>query len=273
MKLFFSFLMIIAAGMVAVSCRPSKKIQEAIGKKDTAAVVVVNPAVIDSARMTREAYEAIDKRRIRFNTFSAKIKVNYEDKEKETRDFNAFVRIQNDSVIWVSINAVLGIEAFRILITKDSVKLLNKLDKVVQLRSISYLQEITQLPFDFHTMQDLITGNPIYLDSNIISYRKNGEELSMLSVGDLFKHLITVNSDSYEVLHSKLDDLDTERNRTCDLTYGDYETSDARRFSTDRKITVSEKSRLDIKLNFKQYRFNEELTKDTTGQLLAACSL
>jgi hypothetical protein len=256
----FLFFLALAGGIAFTSCRPSKKIQEAIGKKDTAAVVVVNPTHIDSQKFTREAYTSITNNKISFGTFSAKIKVNYEDKGKETRDFNAFIRIAKDSVIWVSINAVLGIEAFRILITKDSVKLLNKLEKTVQLRSISYLQEVTQLPFDFYTMQDLIAGNPIYLDSNIVSYRRNGDELSMLSVGSLFKHLITVSSGSYEVIHSKLDDVDVERNRTCDLTYGDYEMADGRRFSTDRKIVVSEKSRLDIRLNFKQHKFNETLT-------------
>ncbi len=49
--------------------------------------------------------------------------------------------LQKDKIIWISINAtLLGIEAFRAVITPDSVKVLNKLDKVYQLRSVSYLQ-------------------------------------------------------------------------------------------------------------------------------------
>jgi hypothetical protein len=46
-------------------------------------------------------------------------------------DVNATMRMYKDSAIWLSANAVLGIEAMRVLITKDSVKLLNKLDKTI----------------------------------------------------------------------------------------------------------------------------------------------
>ena len=56
---------------------------------------------------------------------------------------------------------LLGIEAFRAIITPDSVKVLNKLDKVYQLRSVGYLQEMSHLPFDFNTLQSIVLGNPI----------------------------------------------------------------------------------------------------------------
>jgi hypothetical protein len=50
------------------------------------------------------------------------------------------------------------------------------------------------------------------------------------------------------------------RNRTCDLTYSDYENKAGMLFSTARKITVAEKSKLDIDMNIKQYSFNETLS-------------
>ena len=59
---------------------------------------------------------------------------------------------------------------------------------------------------------------------------------------------------------SKLDDLDGLRNRTCYLTYSDYETKEGVPFPAKRTINVSEKTQLDIKLDFKQYDFNETLT-------------
>ena len=45
-----------------------------------------------------------------------------------------------------------------------------------------------------------------------------------------------------------------------DITYGDYENNDGVNFSTSREITVSEKNKLDVHLNFKQYQFDKELT-------------
>ena len=46
---------------------------------------------------------------------------------------------------------------------------MNLLKKNVQLRTISYLQDVTALPFDFKTMQDLVVGNPVFIDSNVVS--------------------------------------------------------------------------------------------------------
>ena len=82
----------------------------------------------------------------------------------------------------------------------------------------------------------------------------------LATIGKYFKHLLTLNKDDRLVVHSKLDDVDVNRNRTADITYGEYENNNGLPFSTFREITVSEKNKLDIHLNFKQYEFNKDLT-------------
>ena len=164
-----------------------------------------------------------------------------------------------DSAIWISITAILGIEGLRAYITKDSVKILNKQDKVYTARSVAYLQEVTALPLDLHSLQNILIGNPVFVDSNIISYSKAGTTVSLLSIGDWFKNLLTLN-DAAKIENSKLDDIDKKRSRTCNLSYGDYENKKGALFSTKRRITVAEKSNLDIKLDFKSYDFNETLS-------------
>ena len=96
------------------------------------------------------------------------MKVNYEGSDGKGYDFTAYLRIQKDSVIWISVQTIIG-EAFRILITSDSVKMISKFGKTkgLILRSVGYLQEAAGVPFDFKTMQDLLIGNPVYLNSNI----------------------------------------------------------------------------------------------------------
>lgn len=264
----FVLLMLVTAGMVAgfsvVGCRSAKKITTAMAKKDTLVVKKADTSVVvdlkaDSILYIRALYGHLRSNLIDCNTFSAKMKVHYEGSDGKDYEFNAFLRLEKDKMIWVSINALLGIEAFRAVITPDSVKVLSKLDKVYQLRSVSYLQEITHLPFDFQTLQSLILGNPIYLDSNIVFYRKDDQGISLLDEGPLFRNYITLNKADYSIKHSKLDDVDRLRARSCDLTYGDYEKKDGVLFSTYRKIAVAEKARLDIELTFKQYSFNEPL--------------
>ena len=107
-----------------------------------------------------------------------------------------------------------------------------------------------------NTLQDLLIGNPIYLDSNIIFYRKEPNVISLMSVGGLFKNYVTLNDGNYTIKHSKLDDIDVMQPRSCDLTYGDY----IQNFSTYRKISIAEKWKLDIEFVFKQYNFNENLS-------------
>src|SRR5688572_9711280 len=135
--------MIITAGN---SCRSTRKIQTAITKKDTVQVIPVADPKADSMRYIHEVYDRIMKNRIDFNTFSAKVKVDFEGSDGKKSDFNAFIRLKKDSVMWISIIAAFGIEGFRVLITPDSVKVINKLDKVIQLRSVEYLREVSRIP-------------------------------------------------------------------------------------------------------------------------------
>ncbi len=245
--------------VIAISaCRSTKKISGAIATRDTTAAVVVDSRA-DSVRFIKEVYGDIMDNRIDFNTFSAKVKVDFVGGDGKKSDFNAFLRMKKDSVIWVSINAALGIEAFRIMITPDSVRVLNKIDKEIQVRSAAYLNEVSGVPLSFYDVQNLILGNPVQLDSNIIYYRKQDENISLMSIGKVFKHLVTVTDNGRLILTSKLDDINEKRARTALFTYGGYEKTGAGQFPTTRTITASEKNKIDIDMQFRQYAFNEQL--------------
>lgn len=241
------------------SCRSTRKIQTAIAKKDTVALSVVDvPTHADTVAFISQSLGRMEAGRINYTTFSAKINVDYQGKDGKKYDVNANLRMYKDSVIWISITAIFGIEGLRAYITKDSVKLLNKQDKVYTARSVAYLQEITALPLDLFSLQDILIGNPVFVDSTV-SYSVTGDHISLLSLSHWFKHLLTLNA-SAKIESSKLDDIDLSRNRTCNLSYTEYENKKGVDFSTKRRITVSEKSNLDIKLDFKQYDFNETLS-------------
>jgi hypothetical protein len=262
LKISFCFFLVGLIAMALSSCRSAKKITTAISKKDTVKIktdtATMEDLHADSLKYIRQLYSHIQSNVIDCQTFSAKLKVHYEGSDGKDYEFNAFIRLQKDKMIWISINALLGIEAFRAVITPDSVKILNKLDKICQFRSVSYLQEISHLPFNFNTLQSIVLGNPVYLDSNILFYRKDIQGISFLSIGPLFRNYMTLNND-LSLKHSILDDVDQMQDRSCDITYGDFEKVDTVLFSTYRKIVVSEKGRLDVEMSFKNIRFNENL--------------
>jgi len=244
------------------ACRSTRNIQTAIIKKDTVTVIPEAPVPThaDTMAFIEEQFNRIKRNRIAYTTSSAKIDVGYTDGDGKKYDVNAHVRMYRDSVIWVSVTGMLGIEGLRAYITRDSVRILDKQNKMYTLRSVGYLQEVTALPLDLNSLQDLLIGNPVYLDTNIVSYDRNEDRLSLLSLGSFFKNLFTVSVADHLMASSKLDDIDELRNRTCYLSYSEYDTKKGVPFPLTRTITVSEKKQLDIRLHFRQYDFNEMLS-------------
>ncbi len=259
-------LIIILLAIAIFSCKTVKKtqtIQEAITKKDTAQTIVIKESPkVDSAAIVKDILSKVVRSKIDFNTFNAKIKVDYEGPEKSD-NYTAYLSMKKDSIILIKIKgSFLGISAVGLeaKIRKDSVTVVQMVgQKSVTHRSISYLQEMTQIPFDFATLQDLLIGNPVFIDNNVVSYKASANQLLVLMVGGLFKHLLTLDNTAYSIQHSKLDDVDLQRNRTGDITFSEYRPMGPYQFSTYRKISVAEKSKLDISLDFKEYSLNEPL--------------
>jgi len=123
-------LIIITAASLFASCRATRNIQTAVAPKDTIAVTA--PVIVkenkkeDSVKFIQETYTNVKGNTIDFTTFSAKIEVDYADAEGKKYNVNANLRMYKDSVIWVSITAIFGIEGLRALITPYSLKNLDK---------------------------------------------------------------------------------------------------------------------------------------------------
>ena len=261
----------------AAGCRSTRSLRKVIATpaphRDTTAIKALDSLLpardlhADSMAVIQTALAGLAHNHIDFQTFSATMHVHYEGSDGQDNEVNAVVRIKKDSIIWIEIYAKVGpmtIKAFQALITPDSVKILDRVKKVVRLRSVSYLQEQMHLPVDFRTVQDILIGNPVFLDTaNILYYRSETKGISLFSVGPIFTNFLTLNPDN-TVGHSKLDDTDPMRARTCDMTYGDYDYGGQGQapapFSTYRKISVAEKGKVDIEIGInKHYKFNEAL--------------
>lgn len=259
------------AGLVG-SCRSTKKIQKVIATPaphpDTVgaakrAAEPVRDLHADSMAVIRTTVAGLYRNRVDFQTFSGKIHVHFQSSDGKDYELTAFVRIRKDSVIWISIVGSLGPvtkEVIRALITPDSVKVRDNRERVIRVRSVSYLQDQAHLPVDFKALQDLLIGNPIFLDTTkVLYYRTETKGISLFSAGVEFSNFLTLNPD-LTMKHSKVDDVNPLSARTCDLTYGDYDYSGVVPFSTYRKVSVEEKSKVDIEMSYKQYKFNEVLS-------------
>src|SRR5688572_43061 len=202
-----SIIFLVVAACLMASCRSTRKIRTAIAKKDSVQVAPLpGRSGEDSAAFIRETMSKVQAGKIDFTAFSAKINVDYQGTDGKKYDVNANLRMYKDSAIWISITAIFGIEGLRAYITKDSVKILNKQDKVYTARSVAYLQEVTALPLDLKSLQDILIGNPVFFDSSTVSYSRSGNSISLLSTGKWFRNLLTLN-EMGRIENSKLDDV------------------------------------------------------------------
>lgn len=110
---------------------------------------------------------------LKFNQFSAKFSATYiVDKKKTTVSGN--LRIEHDSIIWISITPALGIEAVRFMLTPDSIKYLNRLSNTYLLQNFSYINQLLNKTLDYDMAQSFLLGNDFSLyDSN--SFRASVE--------------------------------------------------------------------------------------------------
>ena len=108
--------------------------------------------------------------------------VDYVGGDGKKENANAILRMYKDSVIWIAVTGLFGIEGLRAYITKDSIRIINKLDKIYTGRSVAYVQEVSGLPLNLHSLQELLIGNPVFLDSNIVSYTRSANSVSFWSL-------------------------------------------------------------------------------------------
>jgi len=84
----------------------------------------------------------------------------------ESETFTLSVRMRRDSAIWISLSPALGVEIARVMLLKDSVKVISKvpLNKFVFEGDYLDLEHLVGIPLNFNSFQDLFSGASLELD-------------------------------------------------------------------------------------------------------------
>ena len=93
-----------------------------------------------------------------FQYLSAKAKFKYDDGKKGISAIANF-RIKKDSLIWMSITPGLGIEVARVLMNREQVFILDKINKQYYEYTFDELSKAYDFDFTFKIMQSVILGN------------------------------------------------------------------------------------------------------------------
>ncbi len=129
-------LWIVIASLSVVACKPSGSGIQTRNKKSSE--LQIDPIV--------------------YEYYAAKGRIAFEDLAQEIKS-SADIRMKKDSVIWISMRSATGIEGVRALITRDSIRVINRLDKEYYAYSFDDLSQKFKFQFDFDMMQSIIVGN------------------------------------------------------------------------------------------------------------------
>lgn len=143
-------LLIVCCLLTMISCKARKQVIVS-RKADSAAKPLDNVS---------SKLDAIKAKQVNFNTFAGRAKTKL-DINGNSNDVTLNIRIQRDKKIWVSITAILGVEAARALITPDSILLINRLQGVYLRKPFSYVYKYASNQVNYKTLESLLIGNAI----------------------------------------------------------------------------------------------------------------
>jgi hypothetical protein len=238
----------------------------------------------------------IEKNKFEFDWLGMKLDAEFTSGE-EQQGFKATVRMRKDSAVSVSVSPVLGIEVLRMLVDRDSLKMVSEIpgDKYVFLGSVEQLSELAKIDLDVSTMQDLLIGNPIGLsreegrmksgiekldveyytlisrmsrrvrraseDQDTLLIREGRRVPKRLEDNDWISSKFWIESNFYKVAKCELTDLRTRR--MVQINYSEFDEEDVSHYPHKCNIQIE-----DVKgktsLDFKIVRLNTQNHYDFT---------
>nr|MBA3970889.1 DUF4292 domain-containing protein [Bacteroidota bacterium] len=142
----YTTLLIIACAMLS-SCRSHKKI------------ILNNGKCLLDFKNARTLTSNLKTNEFKFDRLNAKFSAETEI-DSSSASFTVSLRMKKDSLIWMSISK-LGIEGARVLISKDSVKLVNRLKNTFFIGDFAYISKLVNTELDFEMLQSLLVGNSV----------------------------------------------------------------------------------------------------------------
>ncbi len=184
-------------------------------------------------------------------------------------NFNISYRSKKDSVIWISVSPLLGIEVARLMITEDSVKILDKINNKYEVTSFESINKMLQMKVNFEIVQALLYGNffaykknenrfnSVYLEDSlgsqfyILSSLNKKKLKRSLEEKDLNKPVIQdvyVNDTTYRINRVQVEDQ--RINKLLNTEYSDFRLTDGGLFPFKSKTNITADKNIEIRIEY-----------------------
>ena len=231
-----------------LSCAPKKRVlhPESSGMRVSG---VKKMTVLDRATQQQ----------LHYTTFSGRAKSSVTVNGKDRYDATANVRIVRDEAIWISVTALMGIEVARILITPDSIKLINRLQGEYINKPFAYLRNYTGSGMDFPGLQRLLTGDviPPLMGDGTEVWQNTAGYLLQAQTHDL-QYAAQLGTD-YQTSHTSV--VEPAYDQRLEARYFDYQVSAGNAFPHQMEISiVTPRLRLQSSMNYSRVVYDDEVS-------------
>lgn len=210
------------------------------------------------SRSAKRVLSKLEKNRVGTNWFSAKAKIRFES-AKATEKATAYIRMKKDEKIWLSLRR-LSIEGVRVLITPDSMTVMNRLGKWYASYPFERIQKAYNIPFGFEGLQEMLLGNPVFVTEKMRGRAGIEKENYILKqTKEQIAAKYKINGLRFLLQHMVF--FDEKEKREVDFKQADYRPLDGDvLFSYFRKIRMQSRQtgEMDLELDFSKVVLNEE---------------
>ncbi|MFN3444260.1 MAG: DUF4292 domain-containing protein [Bacteroidia bacterium] len=204
---------------------------------------------------TEVVLNTVDANTNNFSFYQSRAKVNYkDDKQKVELDVNLIM--EKDQYIWMSVTAVLGIEVARIMITQDSVKILDRLNRKYIAADFDYIQRMSNVPLKLNNLQNLIVGNTVF--NNSVQKSVVDTILGALSVSTLIntQKQTTFYNTNYKVNRTLI--AEQNQSRQLSITYPTYATFDQNVYPSALNINIRAEKNIECTFELSNFVFTKK---------------
>lgn len=190
-----------------------------------------------------------------YDTFSARARIKYEDRKNKS-SFTANIRLEKDKRIWISVSPALNIEVGRALITPDSIKIIDRINKEYTARSFDFIENYIDYPVDFQTLQEIIMGSHVPDVSNDKSNIKDQAHL-LRKENRTVQNLLWI--DPFDYYLKKMEIYNIKSRQKMSVKQDDYVSYANGFFSEERYIVLKAPESAEIYIDYSRVKFDKDL--------------
>lgn len=218
-------------------------------------------------------FDKLKQSEIHFSDLSAKFSAEYTVDKKKT-SLSGQLRIRHDSLIWISISPLLGIEMARMELTNDSAKYLNRIGSTYFLRDFAYINELLNKTLDFDMVQAFLLGNDFSFYENgkfragidnwsyklmtaerhkLRKYMRKNEEVASIPLQHIW-----LDPSNFKITQILVKEIEND-NRKFEADYAGFQLISGQLFPTELNFNIETGTKkVNIKVSYSKIVINQE---------------